>query len=90
MRSLPNPALKPTPESALVLSECLGGRGLARVGWVRRARPKSMKDCSEGDARRNPTNGDEVLISVACWVTARVGLGFQTENRRALNEEGAT
>ena len=30
-----------------------------------------MKVLGEGDARRNPTNGDEVLISVACWVTAR-------------------
>ena len=25
----------------------------------------------KGDAHRNPTNGDEVLITVACWVTAR-------------------
>ena len=48
-----------------------------------------MKDCSEGDARRNPTNGDEVLITVACWVTARRRLGgsLPGSRRARLNPE---
>ena len=43
----------------------MGLGSIQRCCWVRHPRPKSMKVLGEGDARRNPTNGDEVLISIA-------------------------
>lgn len=60
---LPAAPRPPTPPLQRVHCQVLGG--------VRRARLKSMKHCNEGDAHRNPTDGEDLLIAIACWVTAR-------------------